>query len=77
MDPIAATFITFGTILLIASWVQLIILSFNNDFSWGLVTVFVPPLSYIYGCFAWEKAKSAVLMCGLGWILVFFGCVIA
>ncbi len=70
MDPISAAFLMFGLILLLASWIQLIIISFNDDFSWGLTSVFLPPLSYIYGLFAWDKAKSAMVMVFIGWVLI-------
>jgi len=73
MEPISSTFLTFGVILLMASWVQLLINSFKADYSWGLTTLFLPPLSYIYGFFAWEKSAAAIVMAAIGWVLVFLG----
>ncbi len=73
MDPISAVFMTFGVILIVAGWIQLLITSFSEDFSWGLVTVFLPPVSYVYGCFALEKAKGALILTAIGWLLVLFG----
>lgn len=70
MDPVSAAFLMFGLVLLLASWIQLIIISFNNDYSWGMTSIFLPPISYIYGFFAWDKSKSAMIMAFGGWILV-------
>jgi len=71
MDSVAATMTTFGVILLLVSWIQLMFVSFEDDFSWGLTTLFVPPLSYLYGLFAWSKSQAALFMAALGWILIF------
>ena len=72
MDSLSATMMTFGVVLLLASWVQLLFVSFKDDFTWGLSTLFVPPLSYLYGLFTLEKSGAAMFMAILGWILVFF-----
>lgn len=72
MDSLSATLLTFGTVLLLGSWIQLLFISFKDDFSWGLSTLFVPPLAYLYGLFAWEKCTAALMMAILGWILIFF-----
>ena len=72
MEPVVAALSTFGGICLIASWILLLIVSFRTDFVWGLATLFVPPLSYIYSVFALDKAGSAVLLAILGWILIYF-----
>ncbi len=72
MDSISATLMTFGIILLLASWIQLLFVSFKDDFSWGLSTLFVPPLAYVYGLCAIEKSAAALFMAVLGWILIFF-----
>lgn len=73
MDPISAAFTTFGVILLVASWVYLMIISFREDFTWGLCTVLVPPLSYFYSFFAWSKSKEALYLAGIGIALILFG----
>ena len=73
MDPTSATCITFGVILLLVSWIQLIITSFNKDYSWGLTTLFLPPLSYIYGFFSWENARSSIALAAIGCTLILFG----
>lgn len=66
MEATSATLMTFGIILLLASWVQLLIVSFKEDFTWGLTTVFLPPLSYFYSLFALNKAGAAVGLSALG-----------
>lgn len=70
MASVSALFLTVGLILLLASWIYLLIISFKDDFTWGLTTVFLPPLSYVYSCFAWHKAQAAVWLAGLGWLLI-------
>ena len=71
METVSVTMTTFGVILLLASWVQLLFVSFKEDFNWGLSTLFVPPFSYLYALFAWEKAASSILLAVLGWVLIF------
>jgi len=73
MDPISSVFMTFGVILIVAGWILLIITSFEEDFAWGLATLFVPPLSYLYSCFSLEKTKASIVMTGSGVALVLFG----
>lgn len=72
MDPISSTFLMFGLVMLLASWLYLIAVSFQDDFNWGLCSVFLPPLSYIYACFAWEKSKAVIYMAAIGIALVLF-----
>ena len=72
MDSLSATMMTFGVLLLLASWVQMMFVSFKDDFSWGLTTLFVPPLSYVYGLFSLEKSGAAIFMAFLGCALIFF-----
>lgn len=69
MDPLSSTMMVFGLILLAVSWVLLLQVSFADDYVWGLTTLFLPPLAYLYGCFAWDKAKDPLYFaaggCGL------------
>ena len=71
MESITATTMAFGILLLLVSWVQLLIVSFKEDFTWGLGTLFLPPVSYLYSLFALDKAGSSVMLAILGWILIF------
>lgn len=65
MDPISAVLTTAGIALLLLSWGLLLATSFKNDFTWGMCTLFLPPLAYFYGFFQWSKAHEALLI-GLG-----------
>jgi hypothetical protein len=70
MEPLSALLLTFGIATLLASWVQLLITSSNEDFTWGLCTVFLPAVSYFYSLFRLDVAKDALALAVIGWILV-------
>jgi hypothetical protein len=70
MEPMSAALITFGGAILLVSWVMLLITSFREDLTWGFLTIFLPPLSFIYGFFRWSQAKEAVLLGLLGLFLL-------
>lgn len=72
MEPISATAMTFGVILLVISWIYLMVISFEDDFNWGLVTVFLPALSYLYALFDLKKTQGSLLTALLGWVLIIF-----
>ncbi len=73
MDPVSAVLVTFGVILLVISWFYLIMISFQDDFGWGLCSIFLPAISYIYACFAWNKGKEVIITAALGTGLILFG----
>ncbi len=73
MEPVAASFFTFGLFLLVASWIMLIITSFREDYNWGLTTLFLPPLSYLYSFWAWEKTRSSIILAAIGCLMLLFG----
>lgn len=73
MDPMTAILMTFGVILILTGWVQLLLTSFKEDYNWGLVTLFLPPLSYLYACCNWQQGKGAMILTFLGWLLVLLG----
>lgn len=73
MDALSSTAIVFGVILLISSWIYLMIIAFQADFTWGLVSVFVPLLAYIYAIKDWQKGKETIYLAVIGWALVAFG----
>ncbi len=73
MEPLPALFITFGAAALLASWVTLFITSSKEDFTWGLCTVFLPPLSYCYGLFRLDLAKESIVLAIIGSLLVLAG----
>jgi hypothetical protein len=70
MDPLSSVMFVFGLVLLAVSWLLLLQLSFQEDFAWGMATLFVPPLSYLYSCFAWEKSQDLLYAAGAGWVLL-------
>ncbi|MFB1001613.1 MAG: hypothetical protein QMC22_03625 [Pseudomonadales bacterium] len=73
MDPISALFIFSGVIILAASWVQLIITASREDFTWGLFSLFLPPLAYFYALWEWDKAGDAIKMAVVGVVLIGLG----
>ena len=72
MEATSATLMTFGAVALLASWVLLLIESWKEDFAWGLCTLFLPPLSYLYGLSRLDKAGEALMLAAAGWILIWF-----
>ena len=71
MDSTSALLMTFGAAALLVSWVLLLIRSSAEDFTWGLCTLLLPPLSYLYGLFRLDLAGEALGLAALGWILIF------
>jgi len=70
MDAGTATLVTYGAAALLVSWVLLLIVSWKEDYAWGLCTLFLPPLSYLYGLFRLDKAGQAILVAIIGWVLI-------
>jgi len=70
MDAIPASMTTFGVVALLASWVLLLIVSWQEDYAWGLCTLLLPPLSYLYALTRLDKAGQALLLAVAGWILL-------
>lgn len=73
MDAGSATLITYGAAALLTSWVLLLIVSWQEDYAWGLCTLFLPPLSYLYGLARLDKAGQSILVAVLGWVLIWLG----
>ena len=71
MDASSATFMTFGAATLLTSWILLLIASWKEDYSWGLCSLFLPPLAYLYGLARLDKAGDAILVGILGWVFIF------
>ena len=70
MEAATATLVTFGAAALLASWVVLLIVSWKEDYAWGLCSLFLPPLSYCYALVLLDKAGGALGLALLGWILI-------
>jgi len=71
MEATTATLYTFGAAALLASWVVLMITAWKEDYTWGLCTLFLPPLSYLYALSRWDKAGDAIWLAIGGWVLIF------
>ena len=71
MEATSALMMTLGVAALLASWVLLLIQSWREDYSWGLCSLLLPPLSYVYGIFRLDKAGEALALAVIGWILGF------
>lgn len=67
----SATLFVFGLALLSVSWVVLLITSWKEDYAWGLFTVLLPPVSYLFALFQLDKAGQAILLAIAGWVLIF------
>lgn len=70
MESVHALLMTTGVVALILSWILLLIYSAREDFAWGLCTVLLPPLSYLYGLFRWNTARAPILFAIAGCVLI-------
>ena len=70
MDAGTATLVTYGVATLAVSWVLLLIVSWKEDYAWGLYTLFLPPVSYLYAMLRLDVAGQALLTAVVGWILI-------
>ena len=55
------------------SWVVLVIVSWREDYAWGLFSLLLPPAGYTYGLFRLDKAGQSLLLAAGGWLLVYLG----
>lgn len=70
MDAASASLLTMGAALLLISWILLMITSWKEDYAWGLCTLFLPPLSYLYALARLDKAGESLLVAVAGWVFV-------
>lgn len=70
MEPIHAFFLFTGIVSLLISWILMLIYSSREDFAWGLFTVVLPPVSYLYGLARWQKAKEPIIIAVIGCVLI-------
>ena len=73
MEASNALLMTLGAATLLTSWVLLLIVSWKEDYAWGLFSLLLPPVGYFYALFRLDKAGQAILVAALGWLLVFLG----
>ena len=70
MEAASASLMVFGAASLLVSWVLLLIVSWKEDYAWGLCTLFLPPLSYLYGLSRLDKAGESLVVAVVGWVLL-------
>ena len=70
MDACSTTLTFFALTLLVASWIMLIFAATSDDFTWGLFSVFLPPLAYFYGLYKWELAGDSIKAAMLGFAVL-------
>ena len=70
MEATSAYLLTLGAASLLISWILLIIVSWKEDYAWGLCTVFLPPLSYLYALARLDKAGESLLVAVVGWVMI-------
>ena len=70
MDATSALLMTLGAAILLGSWVLLLIESSREDFTWGLCTLLLPPLSYVYALFRLDKAGESIALAVVGSLMV-------
>jgi hypothetical protein len=70
MDAASASLLTMGAAILLTSWVMLMITSWKEDYAWGLCTLFLPPLSYLYALSRLDKAGESLMVAVVGWVFV-------
>ena len=71
MEPTNAVFFVFGCAALLTSWVLMLIVSWKEDYAWGLSAVLVPPFAYLYGIARLDKAWESIGLALVGVFLVF------
>ena len=71
MEATSSLMMVLGVAALLASWVVLLIASWKEDYAWGLCSLLLPPVSYIYGLFRLDKAGEALALAAVGWILLY------
>ena len=73
MEASSSFLITLGSVSLVASWVLLLIVSFKEEYAWGLCSLLLPPLGFGYAFFRMDKAGSVIAFAAAGWILIWSG----
>lgn len=70
MEATSAYLLTLGVAALVVSWILLLIAAWKEDYSWGLCSLFLPPLAYLYGLARLDKAGESLLVAVVGWVLI-------
>lgn len=59
--------------LAVVSWVLLLIVSWKEEFAWGMCSLLLPPVGYGYAFFRMDKASSVIAFAAAGWIMIWLG----
>ena len=70
MEASNALLMTLGVSALLISWVLLLVVSWKEDYAWGLFSLLLPPVGYLYSLFRRDKAGQVILVAAVGWTLV-------
>ena len=73
MEASSSFLITLGTAALLVSWVLLLIVSWKEEFAWGMCSLLLPPVGYGYAFFRMDKASSVIAFAAAGWIMIWLG----
>ena len=73
MDQVPVILVFMGVAVMALSWIYMIIVAFKDDYSWGLCSVFLPPVGYFYGLFSWSKSWEFELMAVIGFLMTASG----
>lgn len=73
MEASDALMMTLGVAALLTSWILLLVVSWKEDYAWGLFSTLLPPVGYFYGLFRLEKAGQTIAVAILGVVLLFLG----
>lgn len=73
MEASNALLMTLGVATLLTSWILLLVVSWKEDYAWGLFSLLLPPVGYLYSFFRLEKAGQVLLVALVGWGLIYFG----
>ena len=73
MEASSSFLITLGTASLLVSWVLLLIVSWKEEFAWGMCSLLLPPVGYCYAFFRMDKASSVIALAAAGWIMIWLG----
>ena len=73
MEANAALLMTLGVAALLASWVLLLVVSWQEDYAGGLFSLLLPPVGYGYGLWRLDRAAQPLGLAVVGWLLIFLG----
>lgn len=73
MEASSAFLITLGSASLLVSWVLLLIVSWKEEYAWGMCSLLLPPVGFGYAFFRLDKARAVIAFAAAGSIMVWWG----